>query len=139
MRTEIKKLCALRKNPPRYGWERMEKLKKFSKMRLRLVLKEKLDKKRENFEKYTKQSRHIRECRKNINHCWICGVLGHELILHHIIPLSMGGNSMDHNVVFICKQCHSILHPWLNCGYRDYSTDIKIGSRDRVFDTVCYA
>ena len=46
--------------------------------------------------------------------CWVCRErdAGHR---HHVIQLQNGGAvSSARNVVLICPECHSDIHPWLN-------------------------
>ena len=34
-------------------------------------------------------------------------------VRHHIIPLSRNGSNIKRNICYLCKSCHSIVHPWL--------------------------
>lgn len=35
--------------------------------------------------------------------------------IHHILPISKGGNHKEKNLTLLCKKCHrSIIHPTLN-------------------------
>ena len=40
--------------------------------------------------------------------CINCGVSPCEL--HHVVPLSLGGNDIDSNKVPLCSYCHSLIH-----------------------------
>ncbi len=36
---------------------------------------------------------------------------------HHVVPLSLGGNDIDSNKVWLCIKCHNLIHSRsLNCG-----------------------
>ena len=43
--------------------------------------------------------------------CQYCGERYRGINAHHIIALSKGGNNNLDNLICICNQCHSILHP----------------------------
>ena len=43
--------------------------------------------------------------------CKVCGEKAE--CRHHIIPLSRGGHNHKKNVMLLCNQCHSEIHPWL--------------------------
>lgn len=34
----------------------------------------------------------------------------HDLQLHHIVPLAIGGTNKLSNVVYLCEECHGIMH-----------------------------
>ncbi len=42
------------------------------------------------------------------NVCINCGSNGAEL--HHVVPLSVGGNDIDSNKVLLCSKCHTLVH-----------------------------
>lgn len=42
------------------------------------------------------------------NSCINCGSYPCEL--HHVVPLSLGGNDISSNKVPLCSRCHSIVH-----------------------------
>ena len=42
------------------------------------------------------------------NVCINCGSTGAEL--HHVVPLSLGGNDIDSNKVLLCSKCHTLVH-----------------------------
>jgi hypothetical protein len=48
--------------------------------------------------------------------CCFCGRSVHlaDSVAHHISAFSEGGRTDFSNLVTICVQCHSIIHPWLN-------------------------
>lgn len=43
------------------------------------------------------------------NNCGNCGNK-EDLTIHHIIPLSLGGNNVIGNMVRLCSACHGIVH-----------------------------
>lgn len=43
--------------------------------------------------------------------CYYCKKIGIKVNAHHHIPLSKGGTNNLDNLVCICDECHSILHP----------------------------
>lgn len=53
----------------------------------------------------------ISEERKAIigKQCVNCGS-NEDLVYHHVIPLSIGGNDIDSNIVCLCGSCHRKLH-----------------------------
>ena len=51
--------------------------------------------------------------------CVHCGETDwHKLEIHHIIPLSAGGNSMPENLKTLCVRCHDIAHTGAGDKYR---------------------
>jgi 5-methylcytosine-specific restriction protein A len=40
--------------------------------------------------------------------CQVCGRVGRDLVVDHIVPLFSGGNNSDHNLQSLCKACHKI-------------------------------
>ena len=42
------------------------------------------------------------------NICVNCGKPAIEL--HHIVPLALGGNDIDSNKVYLCSECHALVH-----------------------------
>ena len=46
--------------------------------------------------------------------CFVCWHDNHtDLVRHHIIPLGAWGSNRRYNVITVCKECHSLIHPWL--------------------------
>ena len=45
--------------------------------------------------------------------CSICGSKD-NLSLHHIIPLYMGGETVDYNLIYLCNDCHNKMHLMLD-------------------------
>ena len=45
--------------------------------------------------------------------CQGCGQSGVPLDAHHIIPLSRGGNNWLNNLISLCRDCHTRIHPWI--------------------------
>lgn len=43
--------------------------------------------------------------------CEGCGAYAPDGHVHHIIPVSRGGDSSEDNLLFLCKDCHSLQHP----------------------------
>ncbi|MCE5212398.1 MAG: HNH endonuclease [Deltaproteobacteria bacterium] len=43
--------------------------------------------------------------------CSNCGVKNTTLHVHHVVPLSCGGKTIDSNLVTLCKDCHKSIHP----------------------------
>lgn len=64
---------------------------------------------------------------KHIRKCGICGCTS-DLQLHHMIPIELGGNDSEYNLVYLCDKCHYRVHeninkvikPILSCD-KDYS------------------
>jgi len=48
-------------------------------------------------------------CKKPINDYYL-------IRTHHIIPVSEGGNNELSNLITLCDDCHSEIHPWLKGG-----------------------
>ena len=44
--------------------------------------------------------------------CWVCNKR-HANHRHHIIPLIRGGTNTQRNIVYLCRLCHEIIHPWM--------------------------
>jgi predicted restriction endonuclease len=45
--------------------------------------------------------------------CQGCGRTG-GLDLHHIVPVSRGGEDDPMNLISLCRECHTAIHPWLD-------------------------
>ena len=48
--------------------------------------------------------------------CTQCGAQDVELHVHHVVPLSLGGNNDPDNLVALCDYCHSQIHPRMGSG-----------------------
>lgn len=50
------------------------------------------------------------------NRCCFCGRLVRlaDSVAHHVAAFSEGGKTEFSNLVTVCVDCHSIIHPWLN-------------------------
>lgn len=48
--------------------------------------------------------------------CQNCTAAGPVLHAHHIVPLSRGGSNATTNLVTLCEQCHSQIHPHMRRG-----------------------
>ena len=58
--------------------------------------------------------------------CINCGST-EDLTYHHVIPLSIGGNDIDSNIVCLCGCCHKKLHNITDGDYIAHSLLIKNG------------
>lgn len=47
---------------------------------------------------------------REIGQCELCGS-HRELQAHHIIPIVLGGDDSNENLLCVCKKCHSLLTP----------------------------
>ncbi len=47
--------------------------------------------------------------------CCNCGK-SEQLVIHHIVPLSLGGVDKPSNTCLLCHACHSLVHPGLETG-----------------------
>lgn len=48
--------------------------------------------------------------------CEMCGATeddGYSLEIHHITPLSQGGNNDIDNLMLLCTACHKAAHGWV--------------------------
>lgn len=66
-----------------------------------------LAEKRQKFLKRKKYKGYLRR-----GFCFVCGIRT-DLIRHHIIQLQNGGYNSKRNIVVLCENCHSDVHPWL--------------------------
>ncbi len=50
--------------------------------------------------------------RKRSNgHCEVCGFFCHPIMnIHHVKPVSKGGNGMPENLIALCPNCHTTIH-----------------------------
>ena len=58
---------------------------------------------------------HNQESRRTIfeergRRCVGCGYTGDKLVLHHIVPTSLGGLDEPENIAILCYECHSKIH-----------------------------
>jgi hypothetical protein len=44
--------------------------------------------------------------------CECCNTLG-RVARHHALPLSCGGKDCRDNIVYVCGDCHVLIHPWM--------------------------
>ncbi len=45
--------------------------------------------------------------------CEVCGAHAPDGAVHHIHPVSRGGDSSEENLLFLCRGCHALEHPHL--------------------------
>lgn len=67
-------------------------------------------------ELYRADIKKIRSTIINLNHgkCNLCGITFNELLdIHHILPLSNGGNNANSNIICLCPNCHRIIHKYI--------------------------
>jgi len=57
--------------------------------------------------------------------CEKCGVSGVRLVAHHRIPRSQGGADSPENLMCLCENCHTEIHPWLS-GTRKYLGPMRL-------------
>ncbi len=55
--------------------------------------------------------------------CYICGQS--PTIAHHIIQLQNGGMNIKKNIIRICRDCHSKIHPWLSSTELSKETELE--------------
>ncbi len=48
--------------------------------------------------------------KKKENKCYMCGAKGEHLHVHHIIPITKGGQSSLENLMLLCPNCHALAH-----------------------------
>ena len=46
----------------------------------------------------------------NCNKCANCGKETDKLQKHHIVPLVLGGNDVETNIIYLCDKCHGLIH-----------------------------
>lgn len=47
------------------------------------------------------------------NECQVCNLDVNELLeIHHLLPISKGGNNEFYNLTVLCPTCHKALHIW---------------------------
>jgi hypothetical protein len=51
-----------------------------------------------------------RKYRNKLTECEICAINNISLDIHHIIPLSKGGEDSEFNMICVCRNCHSRFH-----------------------------
>jgi len=54
--------------------------------------------------------------------CQGCTVGCTVMNVHHIIPVSSGGSDDPSNLITLCEDCHSQIHPWMQ-GESDAATE----------------
>ena len=56
------------------------------------------------------------------NSCEVCGLDVKEFLeIHHLLPISKGGNNDIYNLSVLCPTCHKALHIWLD---QDNGSDV---------------
>jgi len=56
---------------------------------------------------------------KHGNCCMNCGYPGGFIEMHHIDPVSNGGDHIADNVILLCEKCHMEAHGWNKKNYID--------------------
>lgn len=59
------------------------------------------------------------------NGCELCGCKNCSLILHHIIPVSKGGDNSPENIVVLCEECHKDFHRLYATWEQNFNNDWK--------------
>lgn len=67
--------------------------------------------------------------RRHDGQCYICGFNCKPiLIMHHIIPVGIGGGNDLSNVVSLCPNCHAIVHKMMDFALSIDAQDIEPGT-----------
>jgi hypothetical protein len=45
--------------------------------------------------------------------CQGCGLAGTRADVHHIVPVDAGRSDDPSNLITLCRDCHTKIHPWL--------------------------
>ena len=86
-----------------------------------------VDEKGDNVRKATHFSYEILKKIKGTT-CCNCGINCEEnIVYHHVVPISNGGNDIISNIIPVCTECHSIIHFGESHGLKNYSELIKKG------------
>ncbi len=66
------------------------------------------------------------------NHNFQCDNCGstENLVMHHIVPLSQGGNHVASNISLLCESCHSVVHRFVKLHEMQHARS-KPGGRPR--------
>lgn len=91
------------------GDETLEVLRDFGQIKFKYRRTAPLSEHRAKFDKW----KHVRMKNVHKRICFACRKPAE--IRHHIISLKNGGRNTKLNVVYICRTCHSKIHPWLVC------------------------
>lgn len=69
--------------------------------------------KRKNYERRKKITKKIQN--KEIIKPLVCACCGNKsnLELHHVIPISLGGNDEYYNLIYLCFNCHRKMHKYI--------------------------
>ena len=60
--------------------------------------------------------------RKRDGHkCAVCGTNEMRLNVHHLVTVQNGGGDNPQNLLTLCDDCHSIIHPWLGESHAETS------------------
>jgi len=46
--------------------------------------------------------------------CCNCQATNTILHVHHVVPLTRGGTSIDSNLITLCEDCHKFIHPHMS-------------------------
>ena len=73
------------------------------------------------------QTKIMKKIVKENDKCELCGSK-RNLEAHHIIPIALGGEDIDENILCVCEKCHTLLTP------RKYLTKLGIRSINRNYE-----
>jgi arsenate reductase-like glutaredoxin family protein len=60
------------------------------------------------------KGKRIKDKYSHIDVCEMCGNKNGEMIAHHMLPHSWGGDTNRKNIIFICNDCHAVIHKKLS-------------------------
>lgn len=61
--------------------------------------------------------------------CYVCGFACRPvLIIHHIIPVAIGGDNSLSNVVSLCPNCHAIVHKMMDFALTQDTSTMNLGT-----------
>jgi len=85
---------------------------------------ERLDKFPKEMDNVLRASRNyypMAKLRRETDECQVCGRHDLPLEVHHILPLSKGGEDKPTNLAVLCKRCHAISHLWMEIENKELS------------------
>jgi len=54
--------------------------------------------------------------------CANCHAENRRLDAHHIVPVGSGGSNLMSNLKALCRECHALIHPWINANEYRHTT-----------------